>query len=255
MKSLFDIQEKVALITGASSGLGHHFAHLLASRGAKVMLAARRTQRLESATGEIRSANGTAQWVEMDVTNSDSIKSGFEKTLQQFGSVDIVINNAGVAENCNALDVSEELWDYTVNTNLKGAWLVAQQAGKAMSASNRGGVIVNICSILGRSVMGGVTPYSAAKAGLEHLTRTLAFEWARYNIRVNAIAPGYIVTEINREFLESSRSERALKKIPQRRFGQPEDLDGTVLLLVSNASAYMTGSVIVVDGGHTQTSI
>ena len=255
MSSLFNVSGKVVLITGASSGIGNHFSKLLAREGASVILAARRVDRLQATVEEICSLGGTAEWVEMDVTDSQSIRNGFAQSLKRFERIDIVVNNAGVASYCIALEVSEELWDNTIGTNLRGAWLVAQEAAKAMSKDGKGGSLVNICSILGRSVMGGVAPYSAAKAGLEHLTRALAYEWAKHNIRVNAIAPGYIVTDINKEFLESSKSDRAKRKIPQKRFGQPQDLEGALLLLASEASSYMTGSVIVVDGGHTQTSI
>ena len=253
--SIFDLAGKTALITGASSGLGNHFAKTLSAAGANVVLAARRIERLRQNVADISRQGFHADWVEMDVTDTASVERAFREATKKFGRIDILINNAGIAESSKALEVDESTWDDTISTNLKGAWMVAQQAGRHMSSDGQGGCIVNITSILGRRVMGGVAPYAAAKAGLEHLTRVLAYEWARHDIRVNAIAPGYFVTDINRDFLNSPVSERARNNIPQKRFGQPEYLDGALLLLASNASTYMTGSTIVVDGGHLQSSM
>ncbi|MDE0309076.1 MAG: SDR family NAD(P)-dependent oxidoreductase [Acidiferrobacterales bacterium] len=255
VSSLFDLSGKTALITGASSGIGLHFSHTLAAAGARVFLTARRTRQLQQAVDEIQADGGSASWLKLDVTDRASVEAAFADATAQSTRIDIVVNNAGIASSENALDVTEERWDEVIATNLKGAWLVAQQAGRCMSADSKGGSVINIASILGIRVMGGVAPYAAAKAGLDHLTRLLACEWARFNIRVNAIAPGYVVTDINRDYLNSPLGERARKRIPQRRFGQPAHLDGAILLLASDASSYMTGSTIVVDGGHLQSSM
>ena len=255
MYSSFDLTGKTALITGASSGIGNHFSKTFASAGANVVLAARRTDHLKETAAEIGSTGGNADWARLDVTSRASVEAAFAKSIERFGRIDIVVNNAGIASASYALDVSEFDWDRVIDTNLKGAWLVAQRAGRHMAEDQKGGSVINIVSILGRRVMGGVAPYAAAKAALDHLTRVLAYEWARYAIRVNAIAPGYIITDINRDYLNSPMGQKAIRKIPQRRFGQPQDLDGAVLLLASDASSYMTGSTIVVDGGHLQSSM
>ena len=255
MSSIFDLTGKTALVTGASSGIGRHFAQSLAENGANVILAARRSDRLEQAVDEIQESGSSASWVKLDVTNQDSVEQAFSDALERHDRIDIVINNAGVASAGKALDVTEQHWDDVIATNLKGAWLVAQQAGACMSADDRGGSLINIASILAIRVMGGVAPYAAAKAGLDHLTRVLAYEWAPHNIRVNAIAPGYVETDMNRDYLNSPLGNRARNRIPQKRFGKPEDLDGAMLLLASDASSYMTGSTIVVDGGHLQSSM
>ncbi len=255
MNALFDVSGKTALVTGASSGIGSHFSRLLHQYGASVVLAARREDRLASMVDTIRSEGGRAAMVRIDVTDAASVQHGFAQAVSEFGQIDIVVNNAGVADSSPALDMSEDAWDYVMDTNLKGAWLVAQQAGRVLSGNGSGGSIVNMCSILGRRVMGNVAHYAAAKAALEHLTHVLAYEWARYDVRVNAIAPGYIVTDMNRAYLESPSGQKALGKIPQQRFGEVSDLDGALMLLASNASSYMTGSTIVVDGGHLQSSM
>ncbi len=255
VNSLFDLSGKTALVTGASSGIGNHFSHTLAAAGAQVILTARRTIQLQKAVTEIQANGGSASWLQLDVTDRASVETAFSDAMARCTRIDIVINNAGIASGGNALDVTEQHWDEVISTNLKGAWLVAQQAGRCMSEDGKGGSLINIASILGIRVMGGVAPYAAAKAGLDHLTRALAYEWARYDIRVNAIAPGYVETDINRDYLNSPMGDKARKRIPQKRFGQPEQLDGAMLLLASDASSYMTGSTIVVDGGHLQSSM
>ena len=186
----------------------------------------------------------------MDVRDADSVVQAFESARARLGAVTVVVNNSGVAGAERALEVDEAGWDRVLDTNLKGAWRVAQSAAKAMVAAESGGSIINVASILAFRVAGGVSPYAASKAGLVQLTRALALELARYRIRVNAIAPGYISTEMNREFFSSPQGEAMIKRIPQRRAGDPRDLDGALLLLASDASAYMTGSTVVVDGGH-----
>ncbi len=255
MESIFDLSGKTALVTGASSGIGSHFAQTLAQAGANVALAARRTKHLKARAASLEHSRSQISWIQMDVTDKASVELAFEQSVCVHGQIDIVVNNAGIAFQGSALETSESDWDAVIETNLKGAWLVAQQAGRHMSSNSKGGTIINIASILGRRVMGGVAPYAVTKAALEHLTRLLAYEWARHSIRVNAIAPGYIVTDMNRDYLESPLGEKAKAKIPQRRFGRPEDLDGPLLLLASDASSYMTGSTIVADGGHLQSSM
>jgi NAD(P)-dependent dehydrogenase (short-subunit alcohol dehydrogenase family) len=241
-----DLSGKTALVTGASSGLGAHFAEVLARAGAHVILAARRQDALERMRSAIEGAGGSASTAALDVTSAASVA----ELVPQLAEIDIVVNNAGVVSGKPALDQSEADWDAVVDTNLKGAFLVAQTAALAMKAHGRGGSIINIASVLGLRQAGAVLPYATSKAGLIQMTKSLALELARFAIRVNAIAPGYFATDLNSEFLESEGGQAMIKRIPQRRLGRPEDLDGALLLLASDASAYMTGSVVVVDGGH-----
>jgi NAD(P)-dependent dehydrogenase (short-subunit alcohol dehydrogenase family) len=255
MSKRFDLSGKVALVTGASSGLGVHFARTLAAAGASVAIAARRADRLASLQAELLNAGVKAAAVELDVQSGKSVKAAFDAAEKMLGAIDIVVNNAGISIVKPALDMPEEDWDAVVDTNLRGAWLVAQTAAKRWMAAKRPGVIVNIASILGLRTIGQVAPYNASKAGLIHLTRALAMEWARHSIRVNAICPGYIETEMNRDFWKTTGGQRLIERIPQRRIGQPEHLDGALLLLASDAGTFMTGSVLTVDGGHTVSSL
>ena len=255
MSKRFDLSGKVALVTGASSGLGVHFARTLASAGASVVIAARRADRLASLQAELHKAGNKAAAVELDVQSGKSVSAAFDVAETALGAIDIVVNNAGISIVKPALDMPEEDWDAVVDTNLRGAWLVAQTAGKRWAAAKRAGVIVNIASILGLRTIGQVAPYNASKAGLIHLTRALAMEWARHNIRVNAICPGYIETEMNSDFWKTPGGQRLIERIPQRRIGQPEHLDGALLLLASDAGTFMTGSVLTVDGGHMVNSL
>ena len=236
--NLLDLSGKTALVTGASGGLGKHFASTLARHGAHVVLAARRADKLADAVAEIEQAGGKALAVDMDVTSRESVIAALEKVARQIGPLDILVNNAGVSGTKRPLDYTDEDWDWVVGTNLKGAWVVAQEVARAMVTQKRTGSIINITSILG------------SRAGLKNLSQALALEFARYDVRVNSIAPGYYITEINRDELEGEGGEKLRKRIPTRRFGEYQDLDGALLLLASDASRHMTGSEIVVDGGH-----
>ena len=240
------LQGKTAIVTGASSGLGAHFARVLAEQGAQVTCAARRLDRLEALVAEI--GNG-ARAVTMDVTEESSVKAGLDQPY------DIVINNAGVTFDGPALETSEDDWNWVINTDLNGVFRVAQAAGQALVAAQRPGAIVNIASILGLRVAGNLSAYATAKAGVVQMTKGLALEWARYGIRVNALCPGYIETDLNRDFFASDAGKALIKRVPQRRLGQMEHLNGPLLLLASDDSAFMTGTEVVVDGGHLVSSL
>ena len=242
---------RAALVTGASSGLGRHFALTLAHAGADVAVAARRMDMLETLAAEIAKIGRKAVAIPLDVTNTASVEAAVDRAATALGGLDILINNSGVAPSDAALDVDEATWDRCLETNLKGAWLTAQECARRMIQGGKGGVIVNIASILSVRVQKGTAPYAISKAGLLQMTKALALEWARYGIRVNALAPGYIETDISRAFLQSEPGQRMMKSIPQRRFGQAKDLDGALLFLTSDASQYVTGVFLPVDGGHT----
>lgn len=244
--TLFSLTGRHALITGGGTGLGRQFALTLAGAGARVTLAARRREPLETTAREIRAAGGVADCAALDITDAAAIAGLFD-TLD--AAVDILVNNAGAAADRMLLEIEEQDWEQVMDVNLKGAWLVARAAARSMIATGKGGSIINIASVLGSAVQKGTGPYSASKAALLHLTRGMAVEWARHRIRVNAIAPGYYHTDMAADFLGSDAGERMVKRIPARRLGEPGELAGALLLLASEASSYMTGSVITVDGG------
>jgi len=246
---------RVALVTGANGGLGAHFAETLAQAGAKVALCARQIDTLANVAARIRASGGAAQEVALDVTRRDSVVRAFEEAARRLGPVTVVVNNAGVAITKPLLDHSEEDWEQVIGVNLTGAWRVAQEAARHMVKNATGGSIVNIASILGLRVSSQVPSYVASKAALIHLTKAMALELARHKIRVNALAPGYIETGINREFFESEAGQAVVKRIPQRRIGSAGELDGALLLLASDAGSYATGSVFVLDGGQLVSSL
>lgn len=250
--STTDLRGKSALVTGASGGLGLHFAQTLARHGAAVTLAARRRDTLEEACANIRATGGAARAIQMDVTDAASVQAALAEAGEPF---DILVNNAGISGAARALDLDETTWDNVLDTNLKGAFLVAQAVARGLRQAGRGGAIVNIASILGHRVAGNLAAYAASKAGVIQLTRVLALEWAREGIRVNALCPGYIETDINRDFFASDAGLQLIRRIPQRRLGQPQELDGPLLLLASDAGSYITGATIEVDGGHLVSSL
>lgn len=243
-----DLTGRTVLVTGASQGLGAGFATTLARAGASVALAARQAGKLADLQRSIEAAGGTAQAVAMDVTDAGSVRAGFDAAEAALGPIGVLVNNAGIAIPKPFLEVTEADWDAVLDTNLKGCFLAGQEAARRM-AQRGGGSIINVASVLGQQVIGQLASYCASKAGLIHLTKAMGLELARVGVRVNAIAPGYIETPINAEFFHSPAGEKLVKGIPQRRLGRENDLDGALLLLASDASRYMTGTVITVDGG------
>jgi len=250
-EKLFNLGGKIALITGAFGGLGHDFARMLGEAGATLALAGRRIDEGRRFADDLADAGLRTHAVPMDVSRPASVDAAFEEILACLGTPDILINNAGVTLTKPLLDVSDEDWTGVIEVNLNGAWRVAQKAARAMKAAGKRGSIINISSILGIRVTQQLPAYAASKAALLHLTQAMALELARYGIRVNALAPGYIETPLNREFFSSEAGLALIKRIPQRRLAKSAELSGPLLLLASDASSYMTGSVLVVDGGHT----
>ncbi len=249
---MLSLANKTALVTGASSGLGRHFAGVLADAGAHVVLAARRLDKLEEVAGEIQQRGGKALPVEMDVTSEDSVTGAFAEIREALGRpCDVIVNNSGMSREGWYWDMPEKDWDTVIETNLTGVWRVAKYATKAMMQAEVKGSIINIASITALRPSNMISAYSASKAAVDHLTRTMALEAARHGIRVNAIAPGYFKTAINDEFLDSEAGQRMAKRVPMRRFGNYEELNAPLLLLASEEGSYMTGSTLVVDGGHS----
>ncbi|MBD3761885.1 SDR family NAD(P)-dependent oxidoreductase [Rhizorhabdus sp.] len=251
MTDLLSLTGKTAFVTGASAGLGAHFAETLAGAGATVIIAARREAALAEVAARIRATGATCETVALDVTSTASI-AAVEPLLAR---VDILVNNAGVTVDKPFLDQSEEDWDRVLGTNAKGMFLLTQSAARAMKARGTGGSIINIASILGLRQGGHVAAYATSKAAAIQLTKVSALELARFGIRVNCLCPGYIATDLNRDFWETELGKVMLKRIPQRRLGAARELDGPLLLLASDASSYMTGSVIVADGGHLTSTL
>jgi NAD(P)-dependent dehydrogenase (short-subunit alcohol dehydrogenase family) len=249
----FDLTGRTALVTGAFSGLGLHFAGLLAAHGAKVALVGRRlelgTQAAEALGRALGRPADVRAWA-MDVTDAASVADGFARVAAGLGVPDIVVNNAGTVKRGPSLELSEADWQDVLDVNLSGVFRVAQAGAREMVRAGMPGSIINIASILGLRVRTQVLPYTTTKAAVVQMTKALALEWAEHGIRVNAIAPGYFETDINRDLLRSPVGQAILSRVPQKRAGQLAELDGPMLLLASDASSYMTGAVIPVDGGH-----
>lgn len=248
-EEIFRLDGQVALVTGASSGLGVRFAEVAASNGAAVVLVARRADRLQALKEKIEKAGGRAAMAEADVLDRVAVAHAFDAAEKAFGTVTLLVNNAGVAHANRAVDMPEEEWRRVIGTNLDAVFFTAQEAAKRMLAAKKRGAIVNIASILGLGVSKGTVAYAVAKAAVIQLTKSMALELAFKGVRVNAIAPGFVVTEINREFL-TGEGAGMTRHIPAGRFGEERDLDGAFLLLASDAGRFMNGSVIVIDGGQ-----
>lgn len=253
--TMFRLDGKVALVTGASSGLGLHFARVLARAGASVVLAARRGERVAQLAADLAAAGARATAVALDVTSVASVGACFDELAVTAGVPDVVVNNAGMTVTKPLLAMDEADWDQVMDTNLKGSWLVATEAARRLVNAGKPGCVVNVASILGERVAGGVAPYAISKAGVLQATKAMALELARHGIRVNALLPGYIASDLNREFLTSEAGERLRARIPSRRFGELADLDGPLLLLASDAGAAMTGATLTVDRGHLVSSL
>ena len=248
VSSLLSLEGKAALVTGASSGLGRHFAAVLAEAGAKVVLAARRIERLEELAAELQSKGHNAHAVAIDVTDRGSVDAGFNAAEEAVGPLSVIVNNAGIADPAYFTSMTEEGWRGVLDVNLDGVFRVAQEASRRMQATG-GGSIINIASVLGLGVVKSLAHYCSSKAAVLQLTKAMALELSRSGIRVNALAPGYISTEMNSDFLVSDDGQKLLSKVPMVRAGQLKELDGPLLLLASDAGSYMTGSVVSVDGG------
>lgn len=246
---------KTALVTGANGGLGSHFAKTLAQAGAAVALAARRPQSLRELRTAIEASGGRALAVTCDVTDAASVSQAYDAAAAALGPITVVVNNAAIAITKPLLEHTEDDWRRVMDVNLDGAWRIAQMGARHMVAHGLGGSIVNIASILGLRVASQVPSYAASKAALIHLTRAMALELARHRIRVNALAPGYVETGINRDFFNTEAGAAIVKRVPQRRIGRPEELDGALLLLASDAGSWITGAVLTVDGGHLVSSL
>jgi NAD(P)-dependent dehydrogenase (short-subunit alcohol dehydrogenase family) len=248
----FRLDGKTVAITGASSGFGHHFAGVLAAAGARVVLGARRTEKIDARVAELRGAGVQALGVALDVLDTASLARFLDAAWDAYGSLDVLVNNAGIEPGPKTYAMIDEAdWDSVLDTNLKSVWLGSKLYSERVVARGQGrGNIINIASITAFRTIKGQFPYAVSKAALVKATEVMALEGAKHGIRVNALAPGYILTDVSRVLLESNRSEAFEKRIPMRRYGQFDDLDGALLLLASDASAWMTGSTIVVDGGH-----
>ena len=246
----FDLTGKIALVTGASSGLGMHFAQVLASAGAHVVVAARRVERLQALVEDLKSQGLAASAAAMDVTDGSSVSACFSQAQSTVGVPDIVVSNAGVTVAKPAMDQSEDDWNEVIDANLKGCWLVNNEAARRLVKAGKPGSIINIASILGDRVAASVGPYAISKAGVIQATKAFALEWARYGIRVNAMLPGYVRTPLNAEFLDSPAGEKLRNRVPGRRFCTLDELGGPLLLLASDAGRAMTGSTLEVDHGH-----
>jgi len=251
IQGMFDLSGRVALVTGASSGLGARFAKVLAEQGVAVALVARRSERMAEVKDGIEQAGGRAITIEADVRDHAAMVHAFDHAEAALGTVTVLVNNAGVVHATRAVEISEEEWRRVLGTNLDAVFFWAQEAARRMLAAGKTGAIINISSVLGLGVDKGVAAYATAKAGVIQITKALALELAFKGIRVNAIAPGWFVTELNQEYLDSERGKALMRQIPVGRFGEDGDLDGALLLLASDAGRFMTGTTVVVDGGQS----
>lgn len=242
-----NLEGKRVLITGASSGLGEHFASVLAMSGAHIILAARREEKLVNVASNLRKSGGSIETIKLDVADMAQVS----RLTRKIGKVDVLVNNAGMSSSEGSLQISEDEWRRTFEVNLNGTWFMIKGFADQWISSGSGGSIINIASITGLGVSAGSAAYATSKAAIIHLTKNLAHDYSRYGIRVNAIAPGYFETDLNRKFLKSEFARKMQKRIPLRRWGKFEELNGPLLLLASDASSYITGATIVVDGGHT----
>ncbi|MAB14115.1 glucose 1-dehydrogenase [Parvibaculum sp.] len=247
----YDLTGKVALVTGATSGLGKRFALILAKAGAKVAITGRRVERLAELQKEIEAMGGKAASIALDVTDTDSIAACIEKTETELGSIDILVNNAGMNVEALPADVTPDGFDTMFDTNVRGAFFMAQAAGRSMIARGQGGRIINIASIGAHTVLPGLTIYCMTKAAVGMMTKSLGKEWARHNINVNAMCPGFIETELNADWFASEGGQKQIRRWPRKRLGLEEDLDGTLLLLASDHSRFITGALFTVDDGQS----
>ena len=246
----YHLEGEVALVTGASSGLGRRFALTLARAGARVAIAARRIRRLEELAAEIEGFDGRALPIELDVTDPENVRQAVTAAETELGPITILVNNSGISIEKRVTDYDEADYDRIMDTNAKGAFFVAQEVGRHMIAHRRAGRIVNIASVAAFDAMPGLAIYAMSKSAVAQMTRAMAREWLRYDINVNAICPGYIATEMNTEYFASEPGQKLIARLPRRRIGSPEDLDGLILLLASEASRFMTGSIITIDDGQ-----
>jgi len=249
-----NLKEKVALVTGASSGLGSRFAQVLAANGALTVLAARRVERLKDLRAEIEAAGGAAHVVALDVTDQDSIREAVDRTEREVGPIDILVNNSGVSTTQRLVDVTPVDFDYVLSTNLKGAFFVANEVARRMIVRAKGqadfrGRIVNIASVAGLQVLPQIGVYCISKAAVIQMTKAQALEWGRYGINVNALCPGYIRTEINDAHWDTEAGHKLMQMLPRKRVGRPEDLDGALLLMVADESQFINGAVLTADDG------
>ena len=247
---MFSLKGRVALVTGASSGLGVQFARALAENGSALVLVARRADRLKALKDELEGSGGKAIAIEADVTDRAAMARAFDGAEKAFGTVTILVNNAGIAHGGRAVEMPPEEWRKVLSTNLDAVFFWAQEAARRMLAAKKQGAVVNIASVLGLAVAKGAVAYATAKAGVVQVTKALAVELAFKGVRVNAIAPGWFVTEMNDDYLASEAGAAIKREIPMGRFGNAGDLDGALLLLASDAGSYITGATIVVDGGQ-----
>ena len=250
-QQLFDLTGKVALVTGAARGLGRHYCEVLAENGASVALVdVAHQDRLADLATSIEKAGGRAVPLQADVCNRTDMIRAFDAAEQALGAIDILVNNAGVVHSDRIVDLPEAEWRRVLNIDLDAVFFWSQEAARRMLAAGKAGSIINISSVAGFIISKGVAAYSVAKAGVVHLTKAFALELATKGIRINSIAPGWVVTDLNRDYLASERGEAVKRRIPVGRFGEPRDLEGALLLLASDASRHMTGATIVVDGGE-----